>query len=113
MESLEIKGNGNNELESNISGTTNHSQIISNNIVISSNYREVKVVGNNNNNISKGEGSRCEWLLRVLALVLTLSAAVILGVNKQNKVVAFEIVDTLPPIRIPVTAKWHYLSAFV
>lgn len=55
----------------------------------------------------------CEYLLRLLALALTLSAAVILSVDKQTKLVTIKIVDTLPPITLAVTAKWHYLSAFV
>jgi hypothetical protein len=44
--------------------------------------------------------------------VLTLAAAIVLGVDKQTKVVPIKIVDTLPAINLPVSAKWHYLSAF-
>ena len=54
----------------------------------------------------------CECVMRLLGLVLTLSAVVILGVNKQTKIISIKILDTLPPINIAVTAKWHYLSAF-
>jgi hypothetical protein len=62
---------------------------------------------------SRSEGARtCDLLLRVLALVLTLAAAIVLGVDKQTKVVPIKIVDTLPAINLPVSAKWHYLSAF-
>lgn len=62
---------------------------------------------------SQSEGaSTCDLLLRVLALVLTLAAAIVLGVDKQTKVVPIKIVDTLPAINLPVSAKWHYLSAF-
>ncbi|CAI9771044.1 unnamed protein product [Fraxinus pennsylvanica] len=52
-------------------------------------------------------------VLRFLALVLTLAAAVLLGVNKQSAVVPVVLVPTLPPFSVDVTAKWHYLSAFV
>jgi len=62
---------------------------------------------------SRSKGARtCDLLLRVLALVLTLAAAIVLGVDKQTKVVPIKIVDTLPAINLPVSAKWHYLSAF-
>ena len=62
---------------------------------------------------SLSDGARtCDLLLRVLALVLTLAAAIVLGVDKQTKVVPIKVVDTLPPISLPVSAKWHYLSAF-
>ncbi|KAL2459235.1 CASP-like protein 1E1 [Forsythia ovata] len=54
-----------------------------------------------------------DLVLRFLALALTLAAAVLLGVNKETKVVPIELVPTLPPLNIGVTAKWHYLSAFV
>ncbi|KAF4358837.1 hypothetical protein F8388_013641 [Cannabis sativa] len=43
---------------------------------------------------------------------VTISAAVIIGVDKQTKMVSITVVDSLPPITIPATAKWHYLSAF-
>ncbi|CAA3027343.1 CASP 1E2 [Olea europaea subsp. europaea] len=52
-------------------------------------------------------------VLRFLALALTLAAAVLLGVNKQSTVVPVVMVPTLPPLSVDVTAKWHYLSAFV
>ncbi|KAF3456142.1 hypothetical protein FNV43_RR00792 [Rhamnella rubrinervis] len=55
----------------------------------------------------------CETLVRILALALTLAAAVLLGVDKQTKVVPVKVVDSLPALNVPVTAKWHYLSAFV
>ena len=55
----------------------------------------------------------CDLVLRVLGFALTLGAAIVLGVDKQTKVVAVKFVDTLPALNIPVTAKWHYLSAFV
>lgn len=53
-----------------------------------------------------------DLFLRLIALVLSLTAAVILGLDKQTKVVPITLVSTLPPINVPVTAKYHYLSAF-
>ncbi|GER55880.1 CASP-like protein VIT_05s0020g01820 [Striga asiatica] len=52
-------------------------------------------------------------ILRFLALALSLAAAVVLGVNNETTTVAMTLVPTLPPVNVPVTAKWHYLSAFV
>ncbi|KAJ8767518.1 hypothetical protein K2173_017587 [Erythroxylum novogranatense] len=63
--------------------------------------------------ITRGYRSRAELLLRVLAFALTLTATVVLGVDKQTKVISIKIVDTLPAVNLPVVAKWHYLSAFV
>lgn len=54
-----------------------------------------------------------DLILRLLAFGLTLVAAIVLGINKQTKLVSMSVVSTLPPISVPVTAKWHYLSAFV
>ncbi|XP_050219637.1 CASP-like protein 1E1 [Mercurialis annua] len=51
--------------------------------------------------------------LRVLALVLTLTAAIVLGVDKQTKIVPIQLTPALPPLNVPLEAKWHYLSAFV
>ncbi|XP_022749027.1 CASP-like protein 1E1 [Durio zibethinus] len=63
------------------------------------------------------KGSRtvsiCELILRVLALLLTLAAAIVLGLGKQTKVVPIQITPTSPLINVAVHAKWHYLSAFV
>lgn len=55
----------------------------------------------------------CEFFLRFLALALTLAATVLVGVNKQTKIVSVTVVSTLSPVNIPVDAKWHYMSAFV
>ncbi|XP_058731527.1 CASP-like protein 1E1 [Vicia villosa] len=55
----------------------------------------------------------CELILRLLAFVLTLAAAIVIGTDKQTKVVPIKIADSLPPFNVPVSAKWHYLSAFV
>ncbi|KAL3626139.1 hypothetical protein CASFOL_029688 [Castilleja foliolosa] len=52
-------------------------------------------------------------ILRFLALALSLAAAVLLGVDKQTTTVALTLVPTLPPVNVPVTAKSHYMSAFV
>lgn len=52
-------------------------------------------------------------VLRFLAVGLCLAAAVLLGVNKQSTTVPVTLVPSLPPVNVPVTAKWHYLSAFV
>ncbi|XVF38644.1 hypothetical protein REPUB_Repub20aG0120100 [Reevesia pubescens] len=57
--------------------------------------------------------SVCDLILRVLALLLTLAAAIILGVDRQTKVVPIQITPTLPPVDVAAQAKWHYLSAFV
>ncbi|GKA37847.1 mutator type transposase [Tanacetum coccineum] len=47
------------------------------------------------------------------AKLLTLAAAVVLGVNKQVTTVAVTLAPSLPPVNLPVTAKWHDMSAFV
>lgn len=52
-------------------------------------------------------------ILRFLAFALTLVAAIVVGVDKQTKLVSMTVASTLPPISVPVTAKWHYMSAFV
>lgn len=70
------------------------------------NGREVAVA-------NKRNMSGTDLVLRFLALALCLAATIVLGVDKQNTTVAMTLVPTLPPVNIPVTAKWHYLSAFV
>lgn len=63
---------------------------------------------------AKDGGGRTSFLLlRLMALLLTLAATIVLGVNKQTKVVPIQLLDSLPPLNIPVVAKWHYLSSFV
>ncbi|CAH2079018.1 unnamed protein product [Thlaspi arvense] len=66
-------------------------------------------------NGKKENGSKkgVELTMRVLALVLTMAAAIILGVAKQTKVVSIKIIPTLPPLDVSTTAKASYLSAFV
>ncbi|KAL3508051.1 hypothetical protein ACH5RR_033433 [Cinchona calisaya] len=54
-----------------------------------------------------------DLILRFLGFASTLVAAIVLGIDKQTKLVSVTVVSTLPPISVPVTAKWHYLSAFV
>jgi len=58
-------------------------------------------------------GGSCELLLRFLAFVLTLAAAIVVGTDKQTTVVPIKLVDSLPPFNVAVSAKWHHLSAFV
>ncbi|KAL6968435.1 hypothetical protein U1Q18_034238 [Sarracenia purpurea var. burkii] len=61
-----------------------------------------------------GRRVRChDLVLRLLGLAFTLVAAVVGGVNKETQLVAVTMLETLPPLRIPVTAKWYYMSAFV
>ncbi|KAK9933693.1 hypothetical protein M0R45_020873 [Rubus argutus] len=55
----------------------------------------------------------CESLVRILVVLLTLAAALVQGLSKQTKVVPIKVIPSLPAIYLPVTAKWHYLSAFV
>lgn len=55
----------------------------------------------------------CSLVLRLCALVLTLTAAIVLVADKQTTVVPVKISDSLPPLDVPVTAKWQYMSAYV
>ncbi|XP_009630064.1 CASP-like protein 1E2 [Nicotiana tabacum] len=68
-----------------------------------------KVVGVANKQIIRWT----DFGLRFLAFVLTLVAAIVLGVDKQTTVVAVQLVPTLPAINVRATAKWHHMSAFV
>ncbi|GMI64110.1 CASP-like protein 1E1 [Hibiscus trionum] len=54
-------------------------------------------------------GSICDSILRVLALLLTLAAAILIGVNRQTKFVSV----LFPPVDVEAKAKWYYLSALV
>ncbi|KAL4570300.1 hypothetical protein LXL04_025952 [Taraxacum kok-saghyz] len=77
---------------------------------------EMQYNGGINGDVGKrsvGKGNRRDLAVRFLALVLTLTAAVVLGVNKQSTTVPVKIVPSLPPVELPVTAKWHDMSAFV
>ncbi|TKY54114.1 CASP protein 1E1 [Spatholobus suberectus] len=53
----------------------------------------------------------CDLLLRLLAFTLTLVAAIVIGVDKQSTVVPIKLLDSFPPLHVPVTAKWHQMSA--
>ncbi|CAN8275054.1 unnamed protein product [Cochlearia groenlandica] len=63
----------------------------------------------------KENGSRkgIELTMRVLAFVLTMVAAIVIGVAKQTKIVPIKVIPTLPPLNVSSTAKASYLSAFV
>ncbi|KAK9079899.1 hypothetical protein SSX86_001573 [Deinandra increscens subsp. villosa] len=67
-------------------------------------FKEVEVVNNS---------WKSNFTVRFLALALTLVAAVVLGVNKETTTVSVTIVQSLPPVDLPVTAKWTDMSAFV
>ncbi|KAA8543154.1 hypothetical protein F0562_021351 [Nyssa sinensis] len=54
-----------------------------------------------------------DLVLRILGLAFTLVAAVVAGVNKETKIISITMAESLAPLQIPFTAKWHYLSAFV
>ncbi|GKV39014.1 hypothetical protein SLEP1_g46852 [Rubroshorea leprosula] len=65
-------------------------------------------------NIVAKQGMTTSLFLRFMAFVLTLAAAILMGVNNQTKVVSLQTISTsLPALNIPVQAKWHYLSALV
>ncbi|KAG2588729.1 CASP-like protein 1E1 [Panicum virgatum] len=55
----------------------------------------------------------CGVALRVFVLAATLVAAVVMGVDRQTRTIQITLADTLPPLQVPVTAKWSYSSAFV
>ncbi|KAI4311203.1 hypothetical protein MLD38_036115 [Melastoma candidum] len=63
--------------------------------------------------VPRGGAKAWEVGLRLLALALTLVASIILGLDKQTKVVPLQLTPSLPPLDVPVHTKWHYLSAFV
>ncbi|XVE77679.1 hypothetical protein DITRI_Ditri13aG0081400 [Diplodiscus trichospermus] len=68
-------------------------------------------------NVKVVESSRrvgyCDGLLRLLGLLLTLVAAIVTGVDKETETISVSISETSPMLHVPVTAKWHYMSAFV
>ncbi|RLN23856.1 CASP-like protein 1E1 [Panicum miliaceum] len=55
----------------------------------------------------------CGVALRVFVLAATLVAAVVMGVDRQTRTIQITLADTLPPLQVPVTAKWSFSSAFV
>lgn len=74
----------------------------------------------NNNKVVSGDGTGysrtarvSDLILRVLALLLTLAASIVLGLDKQSKDVPIQIAPTLPFVTVEAHAKWFYLSAFV
>ncbi|KAK1390498.1 hypothetical protein POM88_018680 [Heracleum sosnowskyi] len=73
------------------------------------------VVDEENKDVGVGGSKKVNYadlFLRFTALILSLAAALIIGLDKQTKIVAVNVVSTLPPLYVPVTAKFHYLSAF-
>ncbi|KAK9281260.1 hypothetical protein L1049_004156 [Liquidambar formosana] len=54
-----------------------------------------------------------DFLLRVVGVALTLVAAVLVVLGKETEIVPIIITDSLPPLKLPVTARWQYASAFV
>ncbi|KAK6937438.1 Casparian strip membrane protein domain [Dillenia turbinata] len=66
-----------------------------------------------NNSETTKRGRSIEFIFRILAMALTLVAAILAGTNKETQMVPFTVSQTLPPLNIAVTAKWHYMSAFV
>ncbi|KAF9621796.1 hypothetical protein IFM89_028234 [Coptis chinensis] len=54
-----------------------------------------------------------DFLLRFLALIITLVAITVMAVSKQTKTVPVTVIPSLPPINVEVTAKWQYMPAFV
>ncbi len=57
--------------------------------------------------------ARVDLVVRFFALALTLIAAILVGLDKQTASVSLTLVSLLPPVRLPVTGKWNYMSAFV
>jgi len=57
--------------------------------------------------------SSCDLVMRFLALILTLVAAIVIAADKQTKVVPIQLSDSLPPLYLPLTAKWHQMSAIL
>ncbi|KAL6615318.1 hypothetical protein ACP70R_037588 [Stipagrostis hirtigluma subsp. patula] len=55
----------------------------------------------------------CGVALRAFVLAATLVAAVVMGVDRQTRTIQVTITDTLPPLQVPIIAKWSYSSAFV
>lgn len=62
---------------------------------------EGKKMGEKNN-------KKVETFIRVLGFVLSFVAAIVVGVDKQTKVL-----DPLGTFSLTLTAKWNYLSALV
>ncbi|KAK1428214.1 hypothetical protein QVD17_17043 [Tagetes erecta] len=54
-----------------------------------------------------------DTLLRAMAVCFTLVAAVVAVVDHETKMIPITISDNYPPLRVAVTAKWHYVSSTV
>ncbi|KAJ8898683.1 hypothetical protein K2173_004717 [Erythroxylum novogranatense] len=59
------------------------------------------------------KGRSGEVILRMLVVLLTLVASIVVGVDKETTTVSITLMSSLPPLQIPVTAKWQYMSALV
>ncbi|KAJ0035192.1 hypothetical protein Pint_25047 [Pistacia integerrima] len=54
-----------------------------------------------------------ELFLRFSAFLFTLVSVILIGLNKQSKLIPIKILANFPPVDVLVTAKWKYQSAFV
>ncbi|XP_068660304.1 CASP-like protein 1E2 [Aristolochia californica] len=52
-----------------------------------------------------------DFLLRLLAVLTTLTAAIVMGIDKETQMIPFSFSPNMPPLEFPVPAKWHYVSA--
>lgn len=52
-------------------------------------------------------------MLRILGFSLTFIAAIVVGVDKETKIISFTLAETMPSAQVSVTAKWQFMSAFV
>uniref|UniRef100_A0A0E0JIT8 CASP-like protein n=1 Tax=Oryza punctata TaxID=4537 RepID=A0A0E0JIT8_ORYPU len=55
----------------------------------------------------------CCVALRVFVLLGTLASAVVMAADRQSTTIQIAAGELAPPLRVPVTAKWTYSSAFV
>ncbi|XP_051152695.1 CASP-like protein 1E1 [Andrographis paniculata] len=53
----------------------------------------------------------CDFVFRVLAVLLCVAAAVVIGVDRETTEVDIAVVPGFPGFSFPFSAKWHYLSA--
>ncbi|KAJ7954473.1 CASP-like protein [Quillaja saponaria] len=74
---------------------------------------DVNVVVENTPRTRSARASYYDVLLRIIGLACTFIASVIVGVDKERKIIPLKVTDSLPPLQITVIAKWHYMSAFV
>ncbi|KAK7264588.1 hypothetical protein RJT34_32197 [Clitoria ternatea] len=51
------------------------------------------------------------FIFRLLGFTFSLVACIVIGLDKQTKTVPIKLIDSLPPLNVPVTAKWNYMSA--